>query len=97
MPTPPQNQAEGQPPVMAEDAQPAAPAASPQDDQAQTVEVPASAIGAAKEGDTVQFKVVSVDQQNGIANLAPMPASEPESAGGTDGMADEFKPQPKGM
>lgn len=82
---------------MAEDTPSEAPAAPSQDDQAQTVEVPATAIGAAKEGDTVQFKVVSVDQQNGVANLAPMPASEPEKAGGTDGMADEFKTQPKGM
>ncbi len=84
---------------MAEDAAPAAPAGPPQGDQASTVEVPLAAIGAAKEGEPVQFKVISRDEQGGTANLAPMPAGEPEGdeAGGTDGMADEFKPKPKGM
>ncbi len=86
---------------MAEDAAPAAPAGPPQGDQASTVEVPASAIGPAKEGDTVQFKVISVDQQNGVANLAPITneAEDQSEMGGADGMASEFskeKMQPKG-
>lgn len=71
---------------MAEDN--AAPEAAGQN-QPQTVEVPISSLGDVKEGDMVQFRVVSVDQQNGVANLA---VNKPEAsgAGGTDGMADEF-------
>ena len=65
-------------PVMAEDAAaPAHASAAGAGDQAQTVEVPVSAIGGAKEGDMVTFKVVSVDQQGGMANLAPA-AGAPE-------------------
>lgn len=82
-------------PVMAEGAQ-AAPPAAPQADQQQTVEIPLAAIGQAKEGDTVTFKVISRDEQGGVANVVPMTSEAPD-AGGTDGMADEFKPQPKGM
>ena len=70
---------------MAEDASAAAPAGGGDS----TVEVPAAAIGAAKEGDTVQFKVVSVDAANGVANLAPVQAG-PTEGSGSDDMAAEF-------
>lgn len=78
---------------MAEDAAaPAHASAAGAGDQAQTVEVPVSAIGGAKEGDMVTFKVVSVDQQGGMANLAPAAgAPEEDDMGGADGMADQFK------
>ncbi len=53
------------------------------------VEVPSTAIGDAKEGDTVQFTVVSRDDENGGATLAPNGPEAPE-AGGSDDMAEEF-------
>jgi hypothetical protein len=65
-------------------------AAGQQQDQAQTVEAPLSALGDVKEGDTVQMKVISVDSQGGVVNLAPMKPEEQPGPGGTDGMADEF-------
>ena len=68
------------------------PLAAPAEGQSQTVEVPLDSIAGAKEGDTVQFKVVSLDEQNGIATLAPVGAEAPESAGGSDDMAAEFSP-----
>jgi len=81
------------PSVMDEGAQTPAPAPAPAGggDQAQTVEVPLSAVPDAQEGATVSFKVVSVDQQNGVVNLAPA-SGEPEGdeSGGTEGMAGEF-------
>jgi len=65
-----------------------APAAAPAAGQSQTVEVPIAAIGEAKEGDTVTMKVISRDDQNGVANLAPVTgAPEP---GGSDGLASDF-------
>jgi len=76
---------------MQEEAQTPAPAPDGAGDQTQTVEVPLSAVPNAQEGAMVSFKVVSVDQQNGVVNLAPA-TSEPEGdeAGGTDGMAGAF-------
>ena len=69
---------------MAEDAQAPAAAPAPQGDQSTTVEVPLSAIGAAKEGDPVQFKVISRDEQGGTANLAPMTTEDQSEMGGAD-------------
>ena len=57
--------------------------------ETETVEVPAASIGASMEGDTVQFKVISVDQQNGVATLSPVMA-ENQEMGGSDDMAAEF-------
>lgn len=74
-------------------------AADQSSDQASTVEVPASAIGGAKVGDTVQFRVISVDAQSGVANLSPVTPSAPSNGSGTDEMAEEFEPEqtaPKG-
>lgn len=53
----------------------------------QTVEVPIAAIGNAKEGDMVTMKVISRDDQNGIANLAP---AAPEEGKGSDDLAAAF-------
>ena len=85
---------------MAEDAAPQAPAAAPpQGDQAQTAEIPSSMFGGKppQEGEVVEFKVISVDQQSGNVNVAYNTAEPTEPAGGTDGMADEFQPKPKGI
>ena len=78
--------------VVAEDGQapggaPTGPAAAPAGGQ--TVEVPLAAVGASKDGDTVHFKIISRDEQNGVANLAPVAAEAPE-VGGSDDMAAEF-------
>jgi hypothetical protein len=70
-----------------------APPAAPAADQQQTVEIPLAAIGQAKEGDTVMFKIISRDEQGGVANVVATTGDEPD-AGGTDGMAEEFKSQP---
>jgi hypothetical protein len=77
-------------PGVQDDGQPGDDAGGQQQDQAQTVEAPLSAFGDVKEGDTVQMKVISVDSQGGVVNLAPMKAEEQPGPGGTDGMADEF-------
>ena len=78
-------------PVMDEGAQ--APAGNPPPaGEQQTVEIPIAAIGQAKEGDTVTFKIISRDDQGGVANVVAMTGDA--DAGGTDGMADEFKSQP---
>lgn len=61
----------------------------PQSDQAQTFQAPVAALGSVEEGATVTCKVISIDQQSGVATLEVSQA-EPEAAGGTDGMADEF-------
>jgi len=66
------------------------PAASPSGDESETFDVPMSALGDVQEGAMVTCRVVSLDQQNGTATLA-LAQDEPEPAGGTDGMADEFK------
>lgn len=58
--------------------------------QPESFNAPVSALGAGvKEGDTVSCQVVSVDQQSGVATLV-VGQAEP-SAGGTNGMADEFQ------
>ena len=58
-----------------------------------TVEVPSSAIGPAKVGDTVQMRVISIDAQSGMANLSPvMPSADEPDKSGTQEMADEFGP-----
>lgn len=79
---------------MGEDGAPVeAPAPEGSDDQAQTVEIPLAALGGAmpKEGDTLQLKVVSVDEQGGVVNATAM---KPEASGSaTDEMADEFAPE----
>ena len=78
---------------MAEDPANASPAASPDGNEPQTVEIPLSANPQAKEGDTIQLKVVSVDQENGVINAVPAQAA-PADAGGSDSMAEEFN-EPK--
>ena len=89
---------------MAEDAAPQAPAAAPpQGDQAQTAEIPSSMFGGKppQEGEVVEFKVISVDQQSGNVTVAYNTTdSKSEDMGGSDGMADEFskeKMSQKGM
>jgi len=81
------NQPQGQVPEDASQA-PAAPA--PAGDEAETFQVPVAALGDVQEGATVQCRVVSVDAQSGTATLT-LAQDEPESGGGTDGMADEFE------
>ena len=68
-------------------------------DSAQTVEAPIAVFGQTppSEGDDVQFKVVSVDSQNGVVNLA---YSAPEAGGkkpfgGSDEMAESMDEQPQ--
>lgn len=65
-------------------------------DEQDTVQVPLSAIADSQPGDSVAFKVISRDEQNGTATLAPT-TDETETPGGSDGMAHEFQsPTPKG-
>jgi len=81
------NQPQGQTP---EDASQASGGAPTTGDEAETFDVPATAIGGAKEGDTVMCKVISVNADSGTATLT-VAQGEPEPTGGTDGMADEFQ------
>ena len=61
-------------------------------EQAETVQVPLASLGNVSEGDTVQMTVVSVDTDNGVANLAPAEQSEPAPDGSaTDKMAGEIE------
>ena len=68
-------------------------------DQQSTAELPLSLFGGQppKEGQPITLKVVAVSQDS---VTVAMSADEPEPAGGTDGMADEFgkdKMSQKGM
>lgn len=60
--------------------------------QTQTVEIPLSAVGQVKAGDTITLKVISVDEQGGVVNAAPMSqqAEEGPEAGGSDSLAAEL-------
>ena len=60
--------------------------------QTQTVEIPLSAVGQVKAGDTITLKVISVDEQGGVVNAAPMSqqAEESPEAGGSDSLAAEL-------
>jgi hypothetical protein len=71
---------------MDEGAQAAPPAGG---DQQQTAELPLTLFGGQppKEGQPLTLKVVAVSQDSVTVAMA---ADEPEPAGGTDGMADEF-------
>lgn len=64
-------------------------ASDSQEEQAETVEIPLSAAGDVKEGDTITLKVVSVDSEGGTIT-AEVQDSEADEEGGSDSMAEEF-------
>lgn len=60
--------------------------------ESETVELPLSACPGCKPGDTIQFKVVSVDQNGGVINAMPVNETPDETAnqgGGSDDLAQE--------
>ena len=57
----------------------------------ETVELPVASFPAAKEGDTIELTVVSVDAEGGTITATPAEAEEPaEEEGGSDAMAAEI-------
>jgi hypothetical protein len=84
--------------VMAEDA-PEPGGEIPQDDQSETATLPLSMFGGkpVKEGDILNVKVISVDDQNGSVNVAMAGDEQPPQKPGSDGLAgqlDNKPPQP---
>lgn len=85
---------------MAEDQSPPAAAAPEGADgaaQGATTTIPLSVVGGKQlqQGDTLQFSVVSVDQQQGAATIAFKQSPESNGPeGGSDGLASEFGKQP---
>ncbi len=59
------------------------------EEQAETVELPTSAIGDSAVGDTVTLKIVSIDAESGKA-MASVQDEEGEEAGGSDDLANEI-------
>ena len=70
--------------------------ADEQEESAETVELPAASFPNAKEGDTVQLTVVSVDAEGGTITATPVEAEESDE-GGSDSMAAELGNQTKGQ
>jgi hypothetical protein len=80
--------------VMAEDA--AEPGGeTSQDDQSETATLPLSMFGGkpVKEGDILQVKVISVDDQNGSVNVS-VAGDEPPMKPGSDGLAGQLDNKP---
>lgn len=81
------NQPQGPTP---EDASQAPGDGQPTGDETQTFQAPVAALGDVKEGSVVACRVVSIDQDSGVATLS-LDHDEATEKGGTDGMADEFE------
>ena len=66
-----------------------------QDDQSETATLPLSMFGGkpVKEGDILQVKVISVDDQNGSVNVAKAEDEMPMKPG-SDGMAEQLDSKP---
>lgn len=75
---------------MAEDPPPAD-GAQGAENQSETASLPISMWGGrpVKEGDTFQVKVISVDEQGGVANVAMASYGAPKKVG-SDGMAESL-------
>jgi hypothetical protein len=80
--------------VMAEDA-PEPGGETQRDDQSETATLPLSMFGGkpVKEGDILNVKVISVDDQNGSVNVA-MAGDEPAQKPGSDGLSGQFDNKP---
>jgi len=65
-------------------------------DQSETASLPISMMGQRplKEGDMIQVRVISVDQQGGVVNVA-LADSGPPKKPGSDGMAEELDKPPQ--
>lgn len=81
------NQPQGQVP---EDASQASGGDQPSGDEAQTFQAPVAALGNVQEGSVVACRVISIDQDSGVATLS-LDHDDANEKGGTDGMADEFE------
>ena len=79
---------------MAEDA-PEPGGETQRDDQSETATLPLSMFGGkpVKEGDILNVKVISVDDQNGSVNVA-MAGDEPAQKPGSDGLSGQFDNKP---
>ena len=86
---------------MTEDAPATAPASGAPQDSGQTIEAPVAAFGDTppKEGDTCQFRVISLDSNSGVVNLSLVQPEAKPAYGGSDQMAENMdeKPMKKGM
>lgn len=86
---------------MTEDAPATPPASEAQQDDGQTIEAPISAFGSKppKEGDVCEFRVISLDSNSGVVNLAYVQPEAKPAYRGTDEMASSMDGQPmkKGM
>ena len=86
---------------MTEDAPATPPASDSPQDGGQTIEAPIAAFGSnpPKEGDVCEFRVISMDSNSGVVNLAYVQPEAKPAYGGTDEMANDMdeKPMKKGM
>jgi hypothetical protein len=83
---------------MAEDQAPPEAAPEGQEGEAQggTTTIPLSVVGSKQlqPGETLQFSVVSIDQQQGAATIAYKQSPESTGPKGSDALASEFGKQP---
>lgn len=63
------------------------------EEQAETVELPTSAIGDTAVGDTITLKILSIDTESGKATAEVQDDEDTEDGGGSDQLASQITDQ----